>query len=381
MSVDFFIPFLIGIITGFASGLMGIGGSALGTPMLRIIVGAPPLIALATPMPVMLPSSLSGGFAYLRQQKIDFKLAGWMLVTALPFTWIGAMATQYVSGQFLMILTSIFLIGVGCSFLIRSMIFRAIDEELPVTKISPPKVMLFGILGGLLGTALPDRTRQESGDAAVIGYNDEVDRLLDFTSDADAIDKSINNLQMGTTGAHLYDALSQAVALLRDRPTTRRRVIVALAEGEDTGSEAKLGQVLREAELSNVVIYTVGLSSTGTLSTGGIQTRPCWQHRHGSSSPGLDPLPQPGPSRYPGSTKGRELVASARAYQPRVKQMMAIEDARPACTDRTAAGPVVVELHLGRRDLVELDGVPGRVVDEGLASRPGRRRIGHVDTS
>src|ERR1700733_5006617 len=150
MSVDFFIPFLIGIITGFASGLMGIGGSALGTPMLRIIVGAPPLIALATPMPVMLPSSLSGGFAYLRQQKIDFKLAGWMLVTALPFTWIGAMATQYVSGQFLMILTSIFLIGVGCSFLIRSMIFRAIDEELPVTKISPPKVMLFGILGGLL---------------------------------------------------------------------------------------------------------------------------------------------------------------------------------------------------------------------------------------
>jgi VWFA-related protein len=102
----------------------------------------------------------------------------------------------------------------------------------------------------------------ESGDAAVIGYNDEVDRLLDFTSDADAIDKSINDLQMGTTGAHLYDALSQAVALLRERPTTRRRVIVALAEGEDTGSEAKLGQVLREAELSNIVIYTVGLSST-----------------------------------------------------------------------------------------------------------------------
>jgi len=133
---------------------MGIGGSALGTPMLRLIIGAPPLIALATPMPVMLPSSLSGGFAYLRQQKIDFKLAGWMLVTALPFTWIGALATQYVSGQFLMILTSIFLIGVGCSFIIRSMIFRELEEEIPATKISPLKVMLFGILGGFLAGLL-----------------------------------------------------------------------------------------------------------------------------------------------------------------------------------------------------------------------------------
>jgi VWFA-related protein len=102
----------------------------------------------------------------------------------------------------------------------------------------------------------------ESGEAAVIGYNDEVDRLLDFTKDADAIDKAINDLQMGTTGARIYDALSQAVALLRAQPATRRKVIVALAEGEDTGSEAKLGQVLREAELANIVIYTVGLSST-----------------------------------------------------------------------------------------------------------------------
>jgi uncharacterized protein len=153
--INSFIPFLIGIVTGFASGLMGIGGSSLGTPLLRLIIGTSPLMSLATPMPVMLPSSLSGGFAYLRQQKIDFKLAGWMLVTALPFTWIGAFATQYVSGQFLMILTSIFLIGVGASFLIRSAIFRAVEEEIEtINKVSRPKAMLFGILGGFLAGLL-----------------------------------------------------------------------------------------------------------------------------------------------------------------------------------------------------------------------------------
>ena len=77
----------------------------------------------------------------------------------------------------------------------------------------------------------------EGGDATVIGYNDEVDKLLDFTSDEDAIEGAIKNLQQGTSGAKLYDALAEAVAALRNRPAARRRVIVTLAEAVDTGSE------------------------------------------------------------------------------------------------------------------------------------------------
>ncbi len=84
------ITFRIGLTTGFASGLLGIGGSALGTPMLRLLIAAPPLIALATPMPVMLPAAISGGIAYVRDKKVDYKLAGWMLLAAVPMTWIGA---------------------------------------------------------------------------------------------------------------------------------------------------------------------------------------------------------------------------------------------------------------------------------------------------
>jgi VWFA-related protein len=102
----------------------------------------------------------------------------------------------------------------------------------------------------------------QSGDAMVIGYHDEVDRLLAFTTDHDAVERTIANLKSGTSGARLYDALSQAVGALRNRPVSRRRVIISLAEAVDTGSEEKLGQVLREAQLSNITIYSVGLSST-----------------------------------------------------------------------------------------------------------------------
>jgi VWFA-related protein len=101
-----------------------------------------------------------------------------------------------------------------------------------------------------------------SGDAAVIGYNDRVDQLLPFTADHDQIEKAISTLQAGTDGTRLYQAMAMAVGLLRDRPPSRRRVIIIIGEARDSGSEDKLGEVLREAQLSNIVIYTVGLSTT-----------------------------------------------------------------------------------------------------------------------
>lgn len=102
----------------------------------------------------------------------------------------------------------------------------------------------------------------ENGDAAVIGYDDQVNHLQDFTSDHDAIDKTIANLKPGTSGTRLYDALSSAVGMLKNRPPARRRVIITVAEAVDSGSEEKLGEVLREAQLANITIYSVGLSTT-----------------------------------------------------------------------------------------------------------------------
>jgi VWFA-related protein len=101
-----------------------------------------------------------------------------------------------------------------------------------------------------------------SGDAAILGYDDRVDKLLPFTADHDKIEKTIESLKPSTSGTRLYDALSTAVGLLRDRPSSRRRVIIVVGEARDSGSEEKLGEILRDSQLSNIVIYTVGLSTT-----------------------------------------------------------------------------------------------------------------------
>ncbi len=101
-----------------------------------------------------------------------------------------------------------------------------------------------------------------SGEGAVISYDDSVAHLLPFSTDNDKIEKTIATLQAGNSGGRLYDALSAAVGMLRDRAPDRRRAIVVVGEAQDRGSEDRLGQVLRDAQLSNIVIYSVGLSTT-----------------------------------------------------------------------------------------------------------------------
>jgi len=107
------------------------------------------------------------------------------------------------------------------------------------------------------------------GEAAVVGFNDAVDKLQDFTSDGDTIENVVANLKTGTSGSKLYDAMAVGVDMLSGRmpqPTAdrpgRRRVMLVMSETVDAGSEAKLGEVLRKAQLANVTIYSVGLSTT-----------------------------------------------------------------------------------------------------------------------
>jgi VWFA-related protein len=107
-----------------------------------------------------------------------------------------------------------------------------------------------------------------SGEAAVVGFNDSIDKLQDFTTNGDLIESSVANFQVGTSGSRLYDGMAVGVQMLSERPQAtaekpgRRRVLLILSEAADDGSTKKLGEVLRQAQLANVTIYSVGLSTT-----------------------------------------------------------------------------------------------------------------------
>ncbi len=156
-----------------------------------------------------------------------------------------------------------------------------------------------------------------TGEAAVVGFNDSVDKLQDFTTNGDLIENTITHLGQGTSGSKLYDAMAVGVEMLSGRPQAtadkpgRRRVLMILSEATDAGSEAKLGQVLRQAQLANVTIYSVGLSTTRAE----LQAKPK-DTRPQITPPGTFPLPpQPGVPQTPTSEENRygniDLMAAA----------------------------------------------------------------------
>jgi len=119
-----------------------------------------------------------------------------------------------------------------------------------------------------VGILLTETVMGPGGEAAVLGFNDSVDKLQDFTSDHDAVEKVFSKLKNSTSGSKLYDAMAVGVEMLSGRPQPtadtpgRRRIMLILSEATDVGSDTKLGAVLRQAQLSNVTIYSVGLSTT-----------------------------------------------------------------------------------------------------------------------
>ena len=137
-----------------------------------------------------------------------------------------------------------------------------------------------------------------SGEAAVLSYDSAVSTLLPFSTDNDKIEKTIATLKPGNSGAHLYDALASAVGLLRDRPSGQRRAIVVVGEASDYGSETRLGRVLRDAQLSNIVIYSVGLSPTAA----GLRAPPSQAASPQGTPPGIFGGPSfPGTAQTPTS--------------------------------------------------------------------------------
>jgi len=118
------------------------------------------------------------------------------------------------------------------------------------------------------GSLFADTVVGSSGEAAVVGFNDSVDKLQDFTADGEAIEKTIHGMREGTWGSRLYDAMAVGVEMLTSRPQPsaelpgRRRILFIMSEATDVGSATKLGEVLRQAQLANITIYSVGLSTT-----------------------------------------------------------------------------------------------------------------------
>lgn len=82
LSVDVFIILGMGAAVGFLSGMFGVGGGFLITPLL-IFYNIPPAVAVATGANQVVASSVSGALAHFRRGTVDVKLGVVLLIGGL----------------------------------------------------------------------------------------------------------------------------------------------------------------------------------------------------------------------------------------------------------------------------------------------------------
>jgi uncharacterized membrane protein YfcA len=88
LPVNVFLVFAMGIAVGFISGMFGVGGGFLMTPLL-IFIGISPAVAVASVTSHIAASSFSGVIAYWRRRALDFALALMLLVGGILGTMTG----------------------------------------------------------------------------------------------------------------------------------------------------------------------------------------------------------------------------------------------------------------------------------------------------
>jgi len=94
MSVNIFLLLGLGGIVGFLSGMFGVGGGFLMTPLL-IFTGIPPTVAVASEANQIVASSISGTIAHWLKKSVDFKMGLVLLTGGIVGSILGVFLFKY----------------------------------------------------------------------------------------------------------------------------------------------------------------------------------------------------------------------------------------------------------------------------------------------
>lgn len=114
MSVNIFILFGMGAAVGFLSGMFGVGGGFLMTPLL-IFYNIPPAVAVATEANQIVASSFSGALAHFRKGTVDVKLGIMLLIGGLFGSTLGVyiFSSLRSAGQLDLIISILYVVFLG----------------------------------------------------------------------------------------------------------------------------------------------------------------------------------------------------------------------------------------------------------------------------
>jgi uncharacterized membrane protein YfcA len=124
-SINILIPVGLGLAVGLLSGLFGVGGGFLMTPLL-IMLGIPATVAAATDSNQIVAASTSGTYAHWKVGNVDFKMGLYLLVGGFAGGLVGVQLMKLLhamgNADFVIKMTYVFMLGiVGVYMFIESL--------------------------------------------------------------------------------------------------------------------------------------------------------------------------------------------------------------------------------------------------------------------
>ncbi len=133
---DLIVSAVIGFFSGVLSGAFGIGGGIITTPAIRLILGAPALVAVGTPLPVILPTALTGALTYAKNGVADIRAGVTCGIAGSLTAVLGAWSTSLVGGDVVLLATAALILYAAGDMVLQA--FRP-DRVAGTTAIAEPQ--------------------------------------------------------------------------------------------------------------------------------------------------------------------------------------------------------------------------------------------------
>ena len=117
--VHLLLPIFLGVVAGFLSGIMGVGGGFLLVPAMASLLGLPTLNAVATSLVCVFFSGASGTFFYSLSGKVNWSIALILVIGSFFGSLIGVSSTQYIKEKALRFLFAFLTICAAFSALFK----------------------------------------------------------------------------------------------------------------------------------------------------------------------------------------------------------------------------------------------------------------------
>ncbi len=145
---------IIGSLTGFLSGFLGVGGGFILVPLL-IFIDVPTHYAIGSSLAYIVFIGISGAVQHYRQKDCDTKAALPMIVAGIVTAQLGSYTTGYVNASLLQAILAVVLVGASIIMIVtRNRKGSELDEAASCPRNIPLATaigLVVGFVSGLLG--------------------------------------------------------------------------------------------------------------------------------------------------------------------------------------------------------------------------------------